>query len=270
MQPPCHFSHSAETEYSNLTCSVDASQTSSLTLLDVSSASATVDYCELLLSYFQFYQNDLLYCVVLPDRSQTSVYDDRQTAAYPVACSVPQGSVLGPLEVVVCTEDVINVTRIRSVSTHPYADTDDMQSYANLWPRDILDIRHNVTFCVTDDAVLVPVVRFSSTAAQCQQDEDHRSVSARDLICSKSRPTASRCRLAQEKSTASSSGVGGSWPRCDTGLWTVHEISRSEGGCSLLSRLASDAAATATCWPWRHHRHRKSCACIGRGTAGLL
>jgi hypothetical protein len=71
-----------------------------------------------------------------------------QTTAYPVMCNIPQESVLGLAEFAAYTEDVINVTRLRSVNLH--ACTDDMQLYTSLRPRDIFNVRRHkvVTSCI--------------------------------------------------------------------------------------------------------------------------
>ena len=56
----------------------------------------------------EYNQNcSVLDCVTQCSQSQQSfVYDSQQTDSYPLNCSVPQGSVLGPVEFAAYTEDI--------------------------------------------------------------------------------------------------------------------------------------------------------------------
>jgi len=97
-----------------------------MVLLDLSAAFDTVDH-EILLSILetrfaiQCIALDWL-CSYLTGRTQVFVYADKQTVSYPVLCSVPQGSVFGPLGFISYTEDIVNVTEQHKVSSHLYAD----------------------------------------------------------------------------------------------------------------------------------------------------
>jgi len=63
----------------------------------------------------------------------------RQTVSYPVDCSVPQGSVLGPLCFISYTEDIVDVIERHSVLPHIYAD--DTQLLASGKPEDSSTLR---------------------------------------------------------------------------------------------------------------------------------
>jgi len=54
----------------------------------------------------------------LSDRQQSFVYNGQQTTFLPLDCSVPQGSVLGPLEVVAYTEDSSDVVAKHDINQH--------------------------------------------------------------------------------------------------------------------------------------------------------
>jgi len=81
---------------------IDNGQVSLLVLLDLSAAFDTVDH-QILLSILP----ERLASSYLADRTQQFTYTGICTPSFTVDCSVPQGSVLGPLEFVVYTEDVV-------------------------------------------------------------------------------------------------------------------------------------------------------------------
>ena len=96
--------HSTETAllsvHNDLVRSIDNGKVSLLVLLDLSAAFDTVDH-QLLLSVlanrFSVDSNALSWFEsYLTDRTQTFTYKGEQTSSFPVDCSVPQGSVLGP------------------------------------------------------------------------------------------------------------------------------------------------------------------------------
>ena len=150
--------HSTETAvlsvHNALVRAIDNNQVSVLVLLDLSAAFDTVDH-EILLSvlanrfglscaalaWFQSY---------LSDRTQLFVHAGNETASYPVDCSVPQGSVLGPLSFVAYTEDIVEVLGRHGVQSHFYAD--DTQLYTSCRPEDIDGVRMQLTACAADVA----------------------------------------------------------------------------------------------------------------------
>ena len=97
-----------------------------LVLLDLSAAFDTVDHHILLsvlasrfsitstaLSWFKSY---------LTDRTQLFTYAGGQTSGFPVDCSVPQGSVLGPRCIISYTEDLVDLLERHDVQSHLCAD----------------------------------------------------------------------------------------------------------------------------------------------------
>ena len=64
------------------------------------------------------------------DRRQSFHHSGKAPANYPVDCSVPQGSILGPIEFIAYIEDVVDVINHHEVRSHFYAD--DMQLYRPL------------------------------------------------------------------------------------------------------------------------------------------
>jgi len=58
----------------------------------------------------------------LTERTQYFVFAGKQTVAYQVDCSAPQGSILGPLGFVAYTDDVTATIEQHDVSPHLYAD----------------------------------------------------------------------------------------------------------------------------------------------------
>jgi hypothetical protein len=81
----------------------------------------------------------------LSDRTFSLSFAGQLTGTLSVDCSVPQGSVLGPLEFIAYTEEVTRVIQEDGVEHHLYAD--DMQLYANGKPRDVAVIRHRLGDC---------------------------------------------------------------------------------------------------------------------------
>ena len=103
-------------------------------LLDLSSAFDTVDH-HILLSVLQqrFGVDGMVmdwFRSYLSDRQQTHVFGGKNSMMSQVNCSVPQGSVLGPLEFIAYTEDVvIRIFERHNINHHLFAD--DKQIYAD-------------------------------------------------------------------------------------------------------------------------------------------
>jgi len=117
--------------HNDLVRAVDDCRVSQLVLLDLSAAFDTVDHQVLLcmlsdrfgisgtaLNWFESY---------LSDRTRSFVYTSHTTAYFPVTCSVPQGSVFGPLGFITYTDDLTAVSEKHNVHSHMYAD--DTQLY---------------------------------------------------------------------------------------------------------------------------------------------
>ena len=150
--------HSTETAvlsvHNDLVRATDKGHISLLVLLDLSSAFDTVDHQKLLsvlerrftvqsgaLNWFRSY---------LSDRRQSFHHSGEASANYPVDCSEPQGSVLGPIEFIAYIEDVVEVSNHREARSHFYAD--DMQLYASCSPATIDIVRLQLSTCVADVA----------------------------------------------------------------------------------------------------------------------
>ena len=150
--------HSTETAvlsvHNDLAVAIDRGQVSLLVLLDLSAAFDTVDHAILLsvlsnrfsvvdtaFSWFQSY---------LSDRTQSFVYAGQQTLQFPVLCSVPQGSVLGPVEFIAYTEDIKDLLTRHDTRSHLYAD--DTQLYASCRPEDIEVVKTRLSNCVAEIA----------------------------------------------------------------------------------------------------------------------
>jgi len=78
------------------------------------------------------------------------VYANKQNVSYQVLCSVPQGSVFGPLGFISYTVDIVNVMEQHKVSSH--VDADDTQLYATTKPDDVSSVRRQLGACTADMA----------------------------------------------------------------------------------------------------------------------
>ena len=132
--------HSTETALlkivNDLLLSADRGEVSALCLLDLSAAFDTVDHQLLLsrlegrfgvvskaLDWFQSY---------LHGRSFSVTYGSSLSNVVHLACSVPQGSVLGPLLFVLYTAELVDIAAAMGVNLHMYAD--DTQLYVHCKP----------------------------------------------------------------------------------------------------------------------------------------
>ena len=148
--------HSTETAVisvmNDIIRSIDRGDITALVLLDLSSAFDTVDHQTLIdvlqkrfavdgiaLNWFQSY---------LTNRTQQFSVEDVLSAPVMVSCSVPQGSVLGPLEFISYTEDVIAIFHRNAVQHHLFAD--DKQLYRSGKIADIDNIRKELCRCIDE------------------------------------------------------------------------------------------------------------------------
>jgi len=106
---------------------IDRGEVTALVLLDLSAAFDTVDHCTLLEVLHRRFAVEgmplLWFNSYLTNRSQSFTIDGFQSKSIGVDCSVPQGSVLGPLEFISYTEDVVEVCTSNLVHHHLFATT---------------------------------------------------------------------------------------------------------------------------------------------------
>jgi hypothetical protein len=132
--------------------STDNGQITALVLLDLSAAFDTVDHTTLIevlhrrfavngqpLIWFQSY---------LSDRTQTFSTSCSQSAPINVDCSVPQGSVLGPLEFISYTENISEIFESNKVIHHLFAD--DKQLLKSSGIQDINNVQQLLISCISD------------------------------------------------------------------------------------------------------------------------
>ena len=131
---------------------VDDGKVSILVLLDLNAAFDTVDH-NILLSVLrdQFSIDNTAYNwfqLYLSDQQQSFVYNGQQTTFFQLDCSVPQGSVLGPLEFVAYTDDSSDVVAKHDINQHAYAD--DNLLHTSCFPRDVARAHQHLSECTAD------------------------------------------------------------------------------------------------------------------------
>jgi Reverse transcriptase (RNA-dependent DNA polymerase) len=153
--------HSTETAilsvHTDLVRATENGQVTALVLLDLSAAFDTVDH-DLLLSVlskrFSITNTVFDWCQsYLKNRTQSFSFANRISSSFIVSCSVPQGSVLGPLEFEVSTEDIVEVVNKHAAKSHLYIFADDTQLYNSCQPKDIDETRSRLSHCVNDVAL---------------------------------------------------------------------------------------------------------------------
>jgi len=131
---------------------IDRGEITALVLLDLSAAFDTVDHqtmLDVLHHRFSIEAVPLLWFEsYLSNRTQSFCVNGIQSSALRVDCSVPQGSVLGPLEFISYTEDVVEVFRRNLVRHHLFAD--DKQIYRSGSISDIDSIRQRLSCCILE------------------------------------------------------------------------------------------------------------------------
>jgi len=121
-------------------------------MLDLSAAFDTVDHSVLMdvlanrfavggvvLDWFRSY---------LSDRTQTFSFENLQSATFNLECSVPQGSVIGPVEYIAYTEDIVDIPRRHRLRHHMYAD--DTQLYVETVVSNVHSALHQLRNCLSD------------------------------------------------------------------------------------------------------------------------
>ena len=78
------------------------------------------------------------------------MYAGNQSISYQLDCSVPQGSVLGPVEFVSYTEDIVGLFERHRMRSHLYAD--DTQLLDSCRPNDIKNVQVRVCDCTNEVA----------------------------------------------------------------------------------------------------------------------
>ena len=138
--------------YNDLLLAADGGQMSALCLLDLTAAFDTVDHELLLLrlerqfglpgvvlAWFRSYLSGRTFRVVLSGCTSSIVY---------IVCSVPQGSVLGPLLFIVYTADLAAIAEKHGVSLHAFAD--DTQIYLHCRRVDTASAAARLERCIAD------------------------------------------------------------------------------------------------------------------------
>jgi Reverse transcriptase (RNA-dependent DNA polymerase) len=131
---------------------IDGGEVTALVLLDLSAAFDTVDHSTLLDILHRRFAVErislLWFNSYLSNQSQSFFFDGVQSKSIIVDCSVPQGSILGPLEFIYYTEDVVDIFERNLVRHHLFAD--DKQLYRSGKISEIDNIRNQLCRCVTD------------------------------------------------------------------------------------------------------------------------
>ena len=148
--------HSTETAvcivHNDLVRAIDRGHVTALVMLDLSAAFDTVDHSvllEVLANRFSVGSVALeWFTSYLSDRSQTFCFADSQSDSFSLECSVPQGSVLGPVEYVAYTEDIVDIPRQHGLNNHMYAD--NIQLYVEVAVAEVSSALTRLRNCISD------------------------------------------------------------------------------------------------------------------------
>ena len=160
MQSAYRRFHSTETAvtkvFSDLLVAADNGQMSALCVLDLTAAFDTVDH-DLLLLWLerQFGLRGIVlawlrsYLSAVSGRTFRVVYNGCSTSfVVYIVCSVPQGSVLGPLLFIVYTADLASVAQKHNVTVYAFAD--DTQMYLHCSRDDTTSAADRLERCIAD------------------------------------------------------------------------------------------------------------------------
>lgn len=148
--------HSTETAiiavHDEIVKTVDSGNVCAVVLLDLSAAFDTVDHqilVQILNKRLAVDNGALDWCQsYLDHRSQTFCVNGQSAGPYSVNCSVPQGSVLGPLKFIGYTEDLADLIHNYHLSYHLYAD--DTQVIASSAMSDVESTVDRLQQCVAE------------------------------------------------------------------------------------------------------------------------
>ena len=194
MQSAYRRFHSTETAvtkvFNDLLLAADVGQMSALCLLDLTAAFNTVDH-ELLLSrlerqfglrgivleWFRSYLSGRTFRVIFSGSTSSIIY---------IVCSVPQGSVLGPLLFIVYTADLADTAEKHGVSLHAFAD--NTQEYLHCRHTDTTSAAAQLERCIAGvdhwmSAWLhVSMQKTSQFKTQCKGDISHAFETAKITV----------------------------------------------------------------------------------------
>jgi len=148
--------HSTETALldvlSGACAAADAGQVTLLGLLDLSAAFDTIDHGSLIerLRHRYGITGDVLgwMTTYLTGQTQAVYFNGEFSTTTVVTCGIPQGSVLGPLNFILYSADVLQVIAIHGFSVHGYAD--DLQIYDSGYPLQSASLISRLSKCVED------------------------------------------------------------------------------------------------------------------------
>ena len=102
----------------------------------------------------------------LTDRTQIYTVDGIQSAPIHLNCSVPQGSVLGPLEFILYTEDIVELLERHRIVHHLFAD--DKQLLKTTTVADIDCVRLSIGRCIEEVRVWCASRRLQLNASKTE------------------------------------------------------------------------------------------------------
>ena len=113
----------------------------------------------------------------LIDRAQIIVADDKESKPIPVSCSVSKGSVLGPVQFISYSEDVVVIFSAHHVQYHIFAD--DKQLFASVPVPEVHEVKKTAERCVaaiTDWCVPSTAVEPRRSYILCWREHSRRKL----------------------------------------------------------------------------------------------